>query len=54
MWLAISSFFGPHQIDVAMLGAQLQRVGRIAAEIQQRAAILLIGLCRRGRQTPWN
>ena len=34
---------GPHQIDIAMLRAQLDRRRRVAAEIQERAAILLIG-----------
>jgi hypothetical protein len=39
---------GPHQVDVALRAAQFQRIGRIAAEIQQRPAVLLIGLCRVG------
>ena len=41
--------FGPHQVDIAMLAAQLQRVGRIAPEIQKRPAGL-IGARRIGRQ----
>ena len=40
--------FGPHQVDIAMLAAQLQRIGRIAPEIQKRPA-RLIGPRRVGR-----
>ena len=41
--------FGPHQVDVAMLAAEIQRIGRVAAEIEERAA-LLIRLGRVGGQ----
>ena len=39
---------GPHQVDVALRAAELQRVGGITAEIEQRTAILLIGPRRLG------
>lgn len=44
--------FGPHQVDIALRPAKLERIGRIAAEVEQRAAVLLIGprrICRQPR-----
>ena len=36
----------PHEIDITMFGAKLDRIGRIAAKIKQRATVLLIGTGR--------
>ena len=42
----IFPIFRPHQIHIAMLSAKLDRIGRIATKIQQRATVLLIGARR--------
>ena len=41
--------FGPHQVDIAMGGAQVNRLRRVATKVQQ-GATGLVGAHRVGRQ----